>query len=546
MRLLLTGLALLSCLSTAHAGPWDDSPFTENSTDSSTESRWPAETKTTRTTIQSTDSSLPSLKIIPAEDLWQRIRNGFAITDLDDPLVQENAEWYASRPEYTQRMLERSKRYLHFVVEEVEKRGMPMEIALLPMIESAYNPTAYSRSHASGIWQFIPSTGKHFGLEQSWWYDGRRDIVAATRAALDYLERLHGMFGSWDLALAAYNWGEGSVSRAQAKNAARGLPTDYLSLTMPAETRNYVPRLLAVKQLIATPGSYGLNLPKVENSPYLAHIRTDKHMDVKLAAKLADMPIEEFLHLNPAYNRPVMARNGACNLLLPVDKVESFQANLAQYDKPLLSWQAYNARRGDKPDQIARKFGISVAELKQHNTLQLNRRNRLASDSTLLVPLQNAGSSNTDTVALAEISPTEPERQNNGRSSENKNRIYVVKAGDTLFSIARRHDMTVDELKRSNKLRSNTVARGQKLSVSGENDSAEPARQLASSETKSAKAKSAKKQASKRTYTVRRGDTLYSIAQRFDVSVTELARWNNLRGKAGSLKPGQRVVVSEA
>ena len=238
--------------------------------------------------------------------LWQRIRNGFGLPDIASPLVREQEEWFANRPDYIKRTVARSSRYLYYIVEEVEKRGMPSEIALLPIIESAYNPVAYSRAHASGIWQFIPSTGKLYGLQQNFWYDGRRDVMAATNAALDYLEKLYDMFGSWDLALASYNWGEGAVARAIAKNLAKGLPTDYQSLTMPNETRYYIPKLQAVKNIIANPAQYGIELAEVPNQPYFVAVTTTKHIDVKLAAKLADVPLDEFVSLNPGYSRPVI------------------------------------------------------------------------------------------------------------------------------------------------------------------------------------------------------------------------------------------------
>ena len=238
--------------------------------------------------------------------LWQRIRNGFGLPDMSSPLVREQEEWFAKRPDYISRVVARSSRYLYYIVEQIEKRNMPSEIALLPIIESAYNPVAYSRAHASGIWQFIPSTGKMYGLQQNFWYDGRRDVTAATNAALDYLEKLYEMFGSWDLALAAYNWGEGAVSRSIARNVAKGLPTDYRSLTMPAETRYYMPKLQAVKNIVANPTHFGIDLAEVANQPYFVAVPTTKHIDVKLAAKLADMPIEEFQSLNPGNSRPVI------------------------------------------------------------------------------------------------------------------------------------------------------------------------------------------------------------------------------------------------
>ncbi len=316
--------------------------------------------------------------------LWQRIRNGFGLPDIATPLVREQEEWFANRPDYIARTVARSSRYLYHIVEEVEKRGMPSEIALLPIIESAYNPVAYSRAHASGIWQFIPSTGKLYGLQQNFWYDGRRDVMAATNAALDYLEKLYDMFGSWDLALAAYNWGEGAVGRAIAKNLARGLPADYQNLTMPNETRYYIPKLQAVKNIIANPARFGIELAEIPNQPYFVAVTTTKHIDVKLAARLADVPIEEFVSLNPAYGRPVIRASGEQTLLLPTDKADTFRSNLENNEQPLVSWQAYKLKAGDSIVRVAARHGISVAQLKQASGISGKR--RVGPGSTLLVP----------------------------------------------------------------------------------------------------------------------------------------------------------------
>jgi len=321
-------------------------------------------------------------------NVWERIRRGYKMPDIDGPLVKEWENWYASRPDYVARMIERSSRILFHVMEEVERRGMPSEIALLPMIESAYNPVAYSRSHASGIWQFIPSTGKLFGLRQNWWYDGRRDIVAATNAALDYLEKLYGMFGSWDLALASYNWGEGAVGRAMARNEARGLPTDYASLNMPAETRGYVPKLIAVKHIIANPARYGLQLADVPNEPYFATVPVKRHMDVKLAAKLAEIPLDEFKFLNPAHNKPVIKRGAGETIVLPLNKIDVFLANLKTNEQPLVSWQAHTVRPGERPEKIAARYGMTLHELKEVNGI--SDRRRIATGQPLLVPLVDA------------------------------------------------------------------------------------------------------------------------------------------------------------
>ena len=328
----------------------------------------------------------------PPANLWTRVRSGFRLADLNGPLVTHWEQWYSSRPDYVARMVERSGRYLYHVMEEVERRKMPAEIALLPMIESAYNPQAYSRSHASGMWQFIPSTGKLYGLRQNFWYDGRRDVLAATGAALDYLEKLHNQFGDWNLALAAYNWGEGAVSRAIAKNLAKGLPGDYESLTIPAETRNYVPKLQAVKNIVADPARFGLQLADVPNEPHFATVTTRRHIDVQLAATLAEMPLDEFRFLNPAHNKPVIKADGTENIVLPRHKVEVFQRNLETHDKPLVSWQAYTVKRSDQPEKIAASHGITLAHLKEVNGI--NGKKKIVAGQTLLVPLRGSAEPN--------------------------------------------------------------------------------------------------------------------------------------------------------
>ncbi len=385
------------------------------------------------------------LELIPdndlaMHDLWVRIRNGFAMRDLDSPLVARHEQWYADRPDYVARMTDRARRYLHHITVEVERRGMPSEIALLPMIESAFNPGAYSTSRASGIWQFIPSTGKNFGMQQNWWYDGRRDVISATNGALDYLQKLHDMFGDWELALAAYNWGEGAVQRAQERNRRRGLPVNYTSLKMPNETRNYVPKLLAVKNIVANPASFGLVLEDIPNEPYFAAVSTTKHIDVKLAAQLADIPMEEFAALNPAHNRPVILQDNSDLILLPVGAVETFRANLESYDKPLVSWQAYQPRKGERLDLLAPRFGLSVEALKSVNGL--SGRAKVSTGQTLLVPIGGEESAADGEFAVfnMHLSPT-------GGSAIK----YIVRKGDTLGGLARRYHVSIADLKRWNR-----------------------------------------------------------------------------------------------
>ncbi len=368
----------------------------------------------------------PTLEVASAIDLtvapdslWERIRNGFGMTNLNDDLVLHYQQWYQNRPEGLRRMIERSRPYLRYIVDELEMRGMPTELALLPMVESSFNPMAYSRAHASGLWQFIPATGKRFNLEQNWWRDERRDVVASTNAALDYLQTIYEMHGDWHLALASYNWGEGAVKRAIEKNEARGLPTDYPSLKMPNETRHYVPKLQALKNILGNPLlMHRLGLPDLANEPYFTTYETRRPMDVITAARLANMSVEEFQRLNPAHNRPVIKPETP--LVLPADKMETFNANLRQHTAPLTQWQAYTVRSPERADQIASRFGVSTAELIRANSLPGNV--RLAAGSKLLVP---GGGDDTDSlkgVLANEASPVivqpEPRVSKKSRASE--------------------------------------------------------------------------------------------------------------------------------
>ncbi|MDA8327435.1 MAG: transglycosylase SLT domain-containing protein [Betaproteobacteria bacterium] len=323
----------------------------------------------------------------PPANLWQRLRLGFGMRPSDNPRIATQVNWFTQHPNYLIRTVGRSKQYLYHIVNEVQKRGMPTEIALLPMIESAYNPMAYSASHASGIWQFIPSTGKNFGLRENGWYDGRRDVVAATKAALDYLERLHQQFGTWELSLAAYNCGEGCVQNAIAKNQRLGLPTDYQSLSLPAETRDYVPKLLALKQIVTTPSDTGVNLDNIPNQAYFASVNLKKSMDVRVAAKLADMPIKDFISLNPAYNKPVILSNSSTQLLLPVDKVDVFSDNLSHYADPLVSWKMCAGHRGETLKNVALSCHVSLHTLLADNHISLTRKRKLDTEQSLLIPL---------------------------------------------------------------------------------------------------------------------------------------------------------------
>ena len=316
-------------------------------------------------------------------DLWVRVRRGFAMPDLDNDYVRNREQWYATRPDYVARMTARSSRYMFYIVEEIERRGMPTELALLPYVESAFNPQAMSTAKASGMWQFMAATGKDFDLRQNVFRDDRRDILASTRAALDYLSRLYTQFGDWQLALAAYNWGEGSVARAVARNQKAGLPTDYSSLKMPEETRYYVPKLQAVKNIVARPQAFGLVLPPLANHPYFLSVPIDRDIDVDLAVRLSGVSMEEFKTLNPHMNKPVILAAGTAQLLLPYDNANRFLHDLAAHRGPTATWTAWVAPRTLKPAEAAAEVGMSEAALREVN--QIPPKMLVKAGSTLLV-----------------------------------------------------------------------------------------------------------------------------------------------------------------
>ncbi|PKO83654.1 MAG: lytic transglycosylase [Betaproteobacteria bacterium HGW-Betaproteobacteria-11] len=381
-----------------------------------------------------TEEAIPLIDLTtPPDDLWQRVRNGFSMPDLDSPLVARQQAWFLNRPELLQRIFGRCQRYLYYVVAELEKRGMPAELALLPVIESSYNPQAASPARALGMWQFIPSTGKNYKLKQNAWFDERRDIVASTDAALNYLQYIYQMHGDWHLALASYNWGEGAVGRAIARNRSKGSPTDYPHLAMPAETRNYVPKLQAIKNIIADPALFGLKLEPIPNRPYFATVERNEKMDVVVAAQLAEIPLDEFIALNPAYSRPVMPRDADSPLVLPAAKVAVFRDNLEEYkanNKPLSAWNTHMLKRGEKLDAVARRYGLSVDRLKQLNGL--TRRSKVRPGLALLVPGKDA----TGYEALAAHLPKTP--LDAPRAAKTRKRGHGAKAGGTQRSTALR------------------------------------------------------------------------------------------------------------
>jgi len=386
-------------------------------------------------------------------DLWARVRNGFGMPQIDNDLVRRSEQWYAQRPDYVQRMTERGGRYLFHVIEELDKRGMPSELALLPFIESAFNPQAQSVARASGMWQFIPSTGKDYDLKQNIFRDDRRDVLASTRAALDYLGRLYKMFGDWHLALAAYNWGEGNVQRAIARNEKAGLPTDYLSLRMPDETRMYVPKLQAVKNIVQNPSAFGLELPELRNHPYFLSVPIERDIDVSLATRLADVSVEEFRYLNPQMNKPVILAAGTEQILLPYDNANLFVRALASHRGPMATWTAWVAPRTLRPADAAKQVGMSEAALREVN--HIPPRMLVKAGSTLLVP--RTARRDTDVSghiadnAMIALAPDVPPVK--------RLTVRANRKGETVAAIAKRYGVSASQVAQWNKVGVNSQFR---------------------------------------------------------------------------------------
>ncbi|MDH3210332.1 MAG: transglycosylase SLT domain-containing protein [Burkholderiaceae bacterium] len=392
-------------------------------------------------------------------DLWARLRRGFAMPGLDNRLVREHERWYARRPEYVARMTERAGRYLFHIVEEIERRAMPTELALLPFIESAFNPKAVSRSKASGMWQFMAATGREFSLKQNVFRDDRRDVLASTSAALDYLSRLHSQFGDWRLALAAYNWGEGNVQRAIKRCRRAGKPATYGNLKLPRETRHYVPKLQAIKNLVSDPERFGLSLPELADHPYFLSVPIDRDIDVDLAARFSDVSIEEFKALNPQMNKPVILAAGTPQVLLPYDNANQFAHRMAMHRGVFASWTAWVAPKTMRLSDVAKRVGMSVTALRKVNRIPRNMRVRAG--STLLVPRSvDRKADVSERIAENGKMVLTPERR--------RLRRLVIKArkGDSVAKVARRHGVSASRVAKWNKVRTKTTfTAGQKVVI---------------------------------------------------------------------------------
>lgn len=446
-------------------------------------------------------------------DLWARIRSNFGLSAHTNPRVQDAAAWYVRHPRFFERLTTQAEPYLHYIVNEVELRGMPSEIALLPVVESAFQPLAYSHGRAAGLWQFIPDTGRRFGLKLNWWYDGRRDVVASTQAALDYLQYLHDTFdGDWLLALAAYNAGEGTVLRAMRENERKGKPTDFWSLRLPRETQEYVPRLLAISEIVAAPEERGVALKSIANDYFLTTLQVDTQLDLTIAAKLAGMTVEELHRLNPGFNRWATEPDVPHLLLLPGDKAAEFAVGLAALPPDQrVRWTRHQIRKGESLKRIAARYDTTETVLRRLNKLSGNT---VRAGELLMVPVVSDG-------------PV----KNSGTAEESQSKkTHTVVKGDNLSKIARRYGVSMSELANWNGIGKKSLLRtGQILSIRV----ATPAPTLTAGPI-----------STKRTivYTVKRGDTLALISKRYDISVKQVKAWNGIKRKQ-RLRSGQRLTL---
>ncbi len=405
----------------------------------------------------------------PPRDMWDRIRRGFAIPNLRNERADYWTNYYASHPESVLLMSQRAGKYLYYIVDELNRRGLPTELALLPFVESAYDPNALSRSQASGLWQFIPSTGTHYRLQQDAWRDLRRDPVASTQAALDYLAYLYDYQGDWYLALASYNWGEGAVRRAMQKTEKSGLTPSYQTLAMPDETLNYVPKLQAIKNIVARPDKYGISLPKVSNAPYFTSVHKQRDMDMRVAAALAEMPLEDFQALNPSFNKPVILAAHNASLHLPLEKLGTFNKNLAAHAGPLSAWQLIHPKKGQSLAHIAKTHEISLADLRQINGL--GARQTQTNGNALLVPSMDAINrlASKNSPATAGLANVQADIKIVARANpaHAATRMHTIRKGDTLFGLARRYNTSVANLRKVNNLKGSRLSTGQRLRIPG-------------------------------------------------------------------------------
>jgi len=500
--------------------------------------------------------AVPQIELEPVppprpENLLEHLRASFSLPVSDDAALKRELEYFAKHPDYVERVLNRARPYLYYIAEQLEARGMPADLALLPIVESAFDPFAYSHGRAAGLWQIIPGTAKRLGVKQSWWFDGRRDIVESTRGALDYLETLHEMFdGDWLLAVAGYNSGEGNVARALARAKAAGRPADFWSIRshLPRETRTYVPRLLAIRDLIANAEAYGISLPEVPNAPYLAVVETGGQIDMALAAELAGLTTEELYRLNPGVNRWATDPDGPHHMLVPIERAEQFASAIAALPvERRVSWSRHRIRQGETLIAIANAYSTTPDVLRQVNGL---RGNLIRAGDYLMIPHASTSLADYSLSADARLASTLGTERNGERI------VHRVRRGETLWSISRHYGVDVRALASWNGMApGDTLAVGRELVVwvlgnaapvtaatAAGSSAATPTPVMAPASVMAA-GPLGEPQLRRVSYTVRSGDSLYSIAQRFRVTIPQLLEWNDDLSTSRYLQPGERLVM---
>ena len=480
---------------------------------------------------ESVQAEAETLPPPPPTDLWERIRLGFSLPDSNHKRVMRQLDWFARHPAYMQRVAKRAAPYLHYIIETIEENNIPSEIALLPIVESAFQPFAYSHGRAAGIWQFIPSTGRLFGLKQNWWYDGRRDVYASTQAAVELLKTLQHQFnGDWLLALAAYNSGSGTVKRAIRNNRRRGKTTDFWSLKLPPETKAYVPKLLALKKIIADPAAYGLELPPISNQAYFARVELASQIDLARAAELAEISLDELYRLNPGYNRWATAPGGPHSLLIPREKVDVFAEGLKSLPpEKRIRWVRHRIRKGETLSTIAVRYNTSISAIKRFNRI---RGTRLRAGHSLTIPVASRN------ISSYRLSANQRKKSLQNRPRKGQKIIHIVQNGDTFWDLAQKHKVNVRQLARWNGMAPrDPLTPGQKLVIWSR------AGLKTSSLDHSSITLPPRRHITKRIgYRVRRGDSLAKISRKFRVSINQLRRWNRLP-KGKYLQPGQRLTL---
>ncbi|HSD69460.1 MAG TPA: LysM peptidoglycan-binding domain-containing protein [Woeseiaceae bacterium] len=456
-------------------------------------------------------------------DLLAYLRDGFSLPPVMNDRVEAQLNWFRRNPEYLERVLLRGQRYLPYITAEIEQRGLPLELALLPVVESAYDPFAYSHGRAAGLWQIIPGTARRFGIRQNWWYDGRRDVIDSTRAALDYLAYLHELMqGDWLLAVASYNSGEGNVQKAVRQNQGKGRPSDFWNLKLSKETSSYVPKLMALVEIVRDPEAFGLTLPEIRNAPQFAATEVGGQLDLALAAEIAGLDMETLYAFNSGFNRWATDPDGPHRLILPIGHVEDFQAALQSVPPAeRVRWQRHKIRPGETISEIADQYNTPLASIKSVNEL---RGNTIRAGEYLMIPVA--------AKPLADYSLSAEQRRNQtqNRSRQGQRIDHIVASGESFWSISQRYGVGMKELAAWNGMAPrDTLSIGQKLVVWTRQANAAAAESVAATTRKL-------------NYTVRSGDSLYLIANRFRISVSDLVRWNNI-DKNNILRPGQKLTM---